>query len=472
MLFNSLQYFLFLIILLPIFFLSNGRNQKKILFLFSLYFYSCLKIVFVPLLFFSFLVTHFTSLFIYRSETGKKKNFYLLISLVVNLGLLFLFKYADFIRSIENDILILLGIPIQSNFEPWGLILPLGISFYTFQALAYTIDIYRGKLKPEENFFDFSLFLLFFPQLVAGPIMRASELIYQFREKKYWDGDRVLGGIGIISLGYLKKTIIADPIANAIQPIYAHPGEYNWFSLLLALFLFTIQIYCDFAGYSDIAIGTGKILGFDIPKNFERPFLSKSVTETWRRWHISLSSWLRDYVYISLGGNRVSKYRNYFNLFATTVIGGFWHGANWTFIIWGGINGVFTVIERIFTEKGWIKSFVAIPSPIKILYSFLIFMSGAHFFRSDSVSSTLYSYGRIFSLADGILEPELYSMRILVPVLILIALEISQEMNLNKKILEYPITGKILLPIQVTILILCLFIFAVASSPQFYYFQF
>jgi alginate O-acetyltransferase complex protein AlgI len=472
MLFNSLQFFIFLLVLLPIFFNTSLKNQKLILFIFSLYFYSCLKIVFVPLLFLSFIITHITSKKIYNSNLLIQKKIYLSISLLTNLGLLAFFKYFDFFRNVEIDFI---NILFQENLvyeEPWGLILPLGISFYTFQALAYTIDIYRGKLKPEDSFFDFSLFLLFFPQLVAGPIMRASELIYQFQSKKYWSKENFLLGFEIISIGYLKKTIIADPIASVIQPIYENPSEYNWVSLAFSLYLFTIQIYCDFSGYSDIAIGTGKILGFSIPKNFERPFLSSSVTETWRRWHISLSSWLRDYVYISLGGNRVSTFRNYFNLFATTVVGGFWHGANWTFIIWGGINGVFTVIERIAVERGTIKYFLNIPKPFKIIYSFLIFMSGAHFFRSDTVEKTLYSYSRMFSLEDGIFENELFSLKIIVPVLILILIEVAQELNYSEKIVNHPLFIRLKMPLQITTILLCFFIYTVVSSPQFYYFQF
>ena len=389
---------------------------------------------------------------------------------MVNLGLLFIFKYADFIQSVEYDLLKILGF----NFNPpqnFNLILPLGISFYTFQAIAYTVDVYRQKLIPEEKFFDFSLFLLFFPQLVAGPIMRASELIHQFRTKKEWDYDRFISGLGIVVLGFFKKTIVADPISNVIQPIYADPLSYDWLSNLIALYLFTIQIYCDFAGYSDIAIGTGKILGFEIPKNFERPFLSTSVSMTWRRWHISLSSWLRDYVYITLGGNRVSPLRNMFNLFLTTVVGGFWHGANWTFIIWGGINGVFTVVEKYLTDKNWTGSFERLPKIIKIGYSFLIFMSGAHFFRSDSVSMCIASYQQIFTFSGGKFG-ESFDSKIFIPVIILILYEIFEENNLTSKIKNIPVFNFIKVPLYTAILIICIMIYTVVSSPQFYYFQF
>jgi len=471
MLFNSLQFFIFFIILLPIYFNCSTKNQKRVLFWFSLYFYSCLKIIFVPLLFFSFLTTHFSSLGIYYFKEKIHRNLLLAVNLLVNLGLLFLFKYADFILSIERDLLNSLGILSNTTNNSLGLILPLGISFYTFQAIAYTVDVYRGKLIPEKKFFDFSLFLLFFPQLVAGPIMRASELIYQFKDKKIWNLDRFIIGIGIVCLGFFKKTIVADPIADLIQPIYANPTYYDWISNLTALFLFTIQIYCDFAGYSDIAIGTGKILGFEIPKNFERPFLSTSVGMTWRRWHISLSSWLKDYVYISLGGNRVSPARNMFNLFLTTVIGGFWHGANWTFIIWGAINGCFTVMEKYFIDNNWDRYFNFLPKPTKILYSFLIFMSGAHFFRSDSVKTCMISYKQIFSFSDGVYG-EVFTLKIFIPVILLILYEVLEEYNILIKISNSELYQFIKIPLYTSILIVCLMIYTVVSSPQFYYFQF
>lgn len=470
MLFNSLQYFVFFLVLLPIFFNLSAKNQRYLLFFFSLYFYSCLKLVFVPLLFFSFLITHLTSLAIFHEESIIKKKLYLTTNLFTNLGLLGLFKYADFIRYIEYDVYTLLNISSLPP-EPWGFILPLGISFYTFQAIAYTMDVYRNKLIPEKSFFNFSLFLLFFPQLVAGPIMRASELMHQFQSKKNWNKDKAMEGLGILCMGFFKKTIIADPITNIIQPIYSNPSEHNAISNLVGLFLFTIQIYCDFSGYSDIAIGSGKILGFEIPKNFERPFLSSSVTITWRRWHISLSTWLRDYVYISLGGNRVSTFRNFFNLFMTTLVGGFWHGANWTFIIWGTINGIFTIIEKIFTDKGWDSFFIRIPHPLRVLYSFLIFMIGANFFRSESVSHCFQSFKQIFTLSRG-LQAEGFELRIFLPIFFLFLIEVLEEINYLNKIISTDFYKAVRTPIFIGILTICIMIYTVVSSPQFYYFQF
>lgn len=470
MLFNSLQYFVFLIILLPIFFNASAKSQRVILFFFSLYFYACLKIIFVPLLFLSFLVTHYTSLAIYDDKRILLKKIYLCLNLFINLGLLILFKYSDFIWSIGYDLGQMFGYPTVKP-DNWNFILPLGISFYTFQAIAYTMDVFRGKLEPEKSFFNFTLFLLFFPQLVAGPIMRASELIFQFQSKKTWNNERTIMGLGILCLGLFKKTIIADPISNVIQPIYSAPADFDGMSNLIALFLFTIQIYCDFSGYSDIAIGTGHILGFEIPKNFERPFLSTSVTATWRRWHISLSSWLRDYVYISLGGNRVSTIRNFFNLFITTIVGGFWHGANWTFIIWGAINGVFTIVEKVFTDNGWDKPFLKIPHGIRVAYGFIIFMIGANFFRSESITDCMKSYMQIFSWSPGI-HAEGFNINIFIPIFILLTYEILEEMELLKFIYSSRLFNYLRLPLYAGIMVICIMIYTVVSSPQFYYFQF
>ncbi|MBE7413160.1 MAG: MBOAT family protein [Leptospiraceae bacterium] len=469
MLFNSLHFYVFALIVIPAFFWFEKKGQKRLLLWASFYFYACLKIAFVPILLISFAATYLTSFKIESSISKSIKKFWLLLSLLVNLGILCFFKYTDFLRSISYDVRAFLGSNQNLTFEPIGLILPLGISFYTFQAIAYSIDIYRGQIKPEKSFSDFSLFLLFFPQLVAGPIMRASVLIPQIHTKKYFSKENLLAGLPIIALGIFKKTLIADPISDLISPLYSNPGEFHWFSLLLADYLFSIQIYCDFAGYSDIAIGTGKILGFDIPINFLRPFLSKSVTEVWQRWHISLSSWLRDYVYIPLGGNRVSKFRNYFNVFITMVIGGIWHGAAWTFVIWGTIHGIFITIEKYINEKGFGKIFSAIPKPIKILYSFQAFVIGAHFFRSTSVENSFLSAKRIFSMEGGVsVLPEL---SVLIPVAILFLLELSEEERWKilpqkqySELLKYSIVAMIFLVAGM--------IYTVTVSPQFYYFQF
>ncbi|MCB1179321.1 MAG: MBOAT family protein [Leptospiraceae bacterium] len=471
MLFNTLHYFVFLIFLLPLYFSLGEKGQRRILFWFSLYFYSCLKLIFVPILFFSFFVTYLSTVKIHDSGKEITKRIWLWICLIVNLGILGFFKYTDFFRFSENDIRSLIGLPTL-EIEPLGLILPLGISFYTFQAIAYTVDVYRGNLLPERKFGNFSLFLLFFPQLVAGPIMRANVLIPQFEGKKYFKVENVKKGLPIIFLGYFKKTIMADPISDIIAPIFQDPSRYDWITCLLGAVLFAMQIYGDFSGYSDIAIGTGRILGFDITKNFARPFFSPSTGQLWVRWHISLSTWLRDYVYISLGGSRVSYIRTFFNLFITMVIGGFWHGANWTFVAWGAINGVTVSIEKYFSDKGWSKIFEKVPLPFKIYYSFTIFSIGAIFFRSESIQKAFIQQMKILTFSGGEFFQDAISLSIWTPIILLLTYEGLQEAKLWEKIISNPIIKGLQPAFYIVLFVLCIMIYTVVSSPQFYYFQF
>ncbi|MDX1957153.1 MAG: MBOAT family O-acyltransferase [Leptospiraceae bacterium] len=466
MLFNSLEFFVFILILFPIYFFSNLKVQRIILFLFSLYFYASLKIIFVPLIFFSFFTTYYFTKKL-DSTDSNWKQFYLGIVLIVNLGLLALFKYTDFFRDAITD----LGLS-SSKYEKIGFVLPLGISFYTFQAIAYSIDVYRKKIQTENSFFNFSLFLLFFPQLVAGPIMRASNLLPQFEIEKKFNLENLKSGLLIMALGFFKKTIIADPIGDVIKPIYDSPEHFGGLTCFLALILFVVQIYCDFAGYSDIAIGIGKVLGFEIPINFLRPYLANSITDLWRRWHISLSTWLRDYVFISLGGSRVGNFRSYINVFFTMLVGGLWHGANWTFLVWGGINGLFLCIEKLFSDTRFGNYCAGLPRIIRTFYCVFIFAIGANFFRSKTLGDTLTSFKKMFTLQNGEVNTDLYSLNLVLPIIVLFGIEIleeSQKLDSFKKFINWDFWKT---PILIGLYTLCILIYTVISSPQFYYFQF
>jgi alginate O-acetyltransferase complex protein AlgI len=465
MLFNSLHFYIFCIVLVPIFFLANQKNQKWILLAGSFYFYSCLKIAFVPLILFSFMITFFGTIYMQKNENWRK--FWLAFVVLINIGILILFKYSDFIRSIYFESKGLFG--FDSEYSKIGFILPLGISFYTFQAIAYTVDVYRKKLEAEKSFSDFSLFLIFFPQLVAGPIMRASVLIPQFSSLKRWDLKNFSNGMGQIALGIFKKTMIADQIPKYIDPIYLNPSEYHFLSLFVAVFFFAVEIYCDFAGYSDIAIGIGKIMGFEIPMNFNRPFFAASSSELWRRWHISLSTWLRDYIYISLGGNKVSIFRNYINLFLTMLAGGIWHGANWTFVIWGAICGVSVSVEKFFIDNGYEKYFINIPRPLKVIYTFLIFMLGALFFKSENFYSAKIMLTRILGFEDGKL---FFISSLFLPTFILFLIELSEELKIAEDLKNSEIYKWIRPLLISSILIIAGFEYTITTSPQFYYFQF
>lgn len=470
MLFNSLHYFIFCFITIPIFFLLNEKKQRTFLLWISVYFYACLKIIFLPILLLSFISTFYTSIKIDESKEKFKKRIWLFLSLFVNLGILLFFKYTDFLRSIYYDVIHYTG--SDKIFEPYNIILPLGISFYTFQAIAYTIDIYREEIPAEKDFSRFSLFLLFFPQLVAGPIMRASVLIHQFDGRKYFSKKNLNEGLPLIAFGIFKKTIIADPISTLITPIYNNPSDYNALTILCAMMFFSIQIYCDFAGYSDIAIGTGKILGFEIPLNFKRPFLAASTTELWQRWHISLSTWLRDYVYISLGGNRGFKIQKYFNLFITMVIGGIWHGAAWTFVLWGTLNAIILTTERYFSDNNWLGPFQKIPRFIKIIFTFLVFVFSGHFFRAPNMNNALIMYSKLANISEYFQSSPILIPSILIPMFALVLYEIAEEMNMIVFIKENYYFSKLIQPVTFAIFFVSFMIYTVTSSPQFYYFQF
>lgn len=270
-------------------------------------------------------------------------------SLVLNLVILFLFKYFDFFLDNINRVLHILGIQVLS--PAFDVVLPVGISFYTFQALGYTIDVYRGEVKAEKNFLKYALFISFFPQLVAGPIERSKNLLKQVNEKHSFQFERVREGLLLMLWGYFLKIVIADRIAIIVDTVYGNYETFGGYYLIVATILFAFQIYGDFSGYSTIAIGAAKIMGFELMENFDSPYLARSVTEFWRRWHISLSSWFRDYLYIPLGGNRKGTSRKYINLFLVFLASGMWHGASWAYIFWGGINGIYQIIGN------WLKPF-------------------------------------------------------------------------------------------------------------------
>ena len=312
--------------------------------MFSLFFYYKSSGIYFLVLIGSTLVDYTLANFIYNSKSKDDKKFWLVFSLIVNLGLLGYFKYTNFILSIFSE----LG---DQSFEPLDIFLPVGVSFFTFQSLSYTIDIYRGTLKPVKNIFDYAFFVSFFPQLVAGPIVRAHDFIPQLYKPTFVSKEMFGRGLFLISCGLFKKAIISDYISvNFIDRIFDNPTLYSGFENLMAVYAYALQIYCDFSGYSDMAIGIALLLGFEFCLNFDSPYQSKSITEFWRKWHMSLSTWLRDYLYISLGGNRLGKFRTYFNLFITMLLGGLWHGASFNFIFWGALHGTGLAAHKYYLE--------------------------------------------------------------------------------------------------------------------------
>lgn len=342
MLFNS-ALFLILFLLCTFFYtLLHRQKTGRIIFLtiFSLYFYYKSCGYYVGLIVLSAIIDYNLSNWIYRSESRAGKKSLLILSLVLNLGMLAYFKYTDLFLQTLNEFNL-------GHFKPLHLFLPIGISFYTFENLSYTLDVYRGQFKPINKFTDYLFFLSFFPKLVAGPIVRASDFIPQIRQDINITAEYLGKGLFLIIAGLIKKCIISDYISiNYVDRIFDNPTLYSGVENLLGVYGYTLQIYCDFSGYSDIAIGIALWLGFHIPENFNAPYQSSSITEFWRRWHISLSSWLKDYLYISLGGNRKGTFRQYFNLIVTMLLGGLWHGASWKFVYWGGLHGVALAIDK------------------------------------------------------------------------------------------------------------------------------
>ena len=348
MLFNSVSFLLFFPAVCVLYYCipnSQVRARNWFLLIASYYFYMNWEPAYALLLLTSTVVTYFSSVGIESMKSKHKKKLCLVTSLILNIAILFLFKYYNFIAANIKDFILICGLGI--DIPKFNLLLPVGISFYTFQALGYTIDVYRGTTKAERFFPTYALFVSFFPQLVAGPIERSNNLLPQFNQRHTFHYEQVMTGLRWMVWGYFLKLVLADRCALYVDAIYDHVDYHNGGSFLLAAFLFTFQIYGDFAGYSLIAIGAAKILGFQLMENFSRPYLACTMGEFWHRWHISLSTWFKDYVYIPLGGNRVGKMRLYFNLLVTFVVSGIWHGANWTFLCWGGAHGMLLCIEKI-----------------------------------------------------------------------------------------------------------------------------
>jgi len=309
----------------------------------SYYFYMCWKAEYAILLLISTSVAYAAGLGIAGTDDVRKRKTYLWSSLVVLLGILFTFKYYNFVGGTLQAVLAKFSIAITLPYSE--LLLPIGISFYTFQKISYIVDVYKGHAKVERHFGVFAVYSCFFPQLVAGPIERPKHLLHQFYERHDFSYENAVAGLRQIMWGVFKKVVVADRIAILVKSVYADPHSYAGLPLLVATVFFAFQIYCDFSGYTDIALGSAKLLGFDLMANFRQPYFSKSIPEFWRRWHISLSTWFRDYLYIPLGGNRVTKWRWYYNLFITFFISGLWHGANWTFAAWGALHGTYMVID-------------------------------------------------------------------------------------------------------------------------------
>lgn len=396
MLFNSVAYFIFLPIAILLFYICPHKYRWAVLLALSYYFYVSWNLKLIWLILFTTTTSYLSALFIEKTENQKMRKLYLFIGVSVSLLCLFFFKYYNFFAETVTHISNHIGSNMYLPFL--NVILPVGISFYTFQTLSYVIDIYNRRYQCEKHFGIYALYVSFFPQLVAGPIERASNLLHQFHEEKEFDIARTSEGLRLMGIGFIKKVAIADTVAIYVNNVYNDITAFKGLSLIMATFLFSIQIYCDFSGYSDIAIGTAKIFDIDLMTNFKSPYLSKSIKEFWRRWHISLSTWFTDYVYIPLGGSRVNKSRHYFNLIVTFFLSGLWHGANYTFVIWGLLFGIALCIENIYLSK--LEKFLENKSKvvtvtitfIRRISTIIVVNAGWIFFRANNINDAIYVF--------------------------------------------------------------------------------
>lgn len=381
LLFNSPLFLGLFLVFYVIYVLVKGAeyflSRRLYVIAFSVFFYYKAGHNFYLLLIACAILTHWLSRMMYAENEKWKRKALMLIVVLGNLSILVYYKYTNFFI---NNINLFAG----TEWEPVDLILPIGISFFVFEAISYAIDLYRRQMEPARSTLDFCFYITFFPKLVAGPIIRAKDFLPQMYDRLVLTSEQTSNAVFLIIIGLIKKSVISDYISvNFVGRVFESPLSYSPFETLMAVYGYMLQIYCDFSGYSDMAIGLALLMGFTIPPNFYTPYKSKSVTEFWRRWHISLSSWLRDYLYISLGGNRKGKIRTYFNLFLTMLIGGFWHGASWTFVVWGALHGVILVVERFF------KQFITLPDNffirvLRILFTFHFVAFCWIFFRAES----------------------------------------------------------------------------------------
>jgi alginate O-acetyltransferase complex protein AlgI len=476
MVFNSFAFLIFFPLVTFFYFALPHKYRWWLLLASSCLFYAWFKVEYLLILVFTIIVDYFAGLWIEKSK-GLRRKWALIISIIANVGVLVYFKYADFLIGSANSIL------TRTGYEPFDLLnilLPIGLSFHTFQAMSYTIEVYRGRVPAEHNIFRYALYVMFYPQLVAGPIERPQNVIYQFYEEHTLNIPRMISGLRLMLWGLFKKVVIADRLAVFVDLVYDNPQGYSGFPIIIATFFFGIQIFCDFSGYTDIGLGAARIMGFDLMKNFERPYFSKSIAEFWRRWHISLSSWFRDYVYIPLGGNRVSNARRYFNLFFVFMLSGLWHGASWNFVIWGSLHGIYLVVGQLTqTIQNKIIAFVGGSAIQKIIHASLVFLLvnlAWVFFRARSLRDSVY-------LIKGMLKPASHSLsetiqligmkELIVATLAIILMERVHWMQRNVDFGQwFDKKPKWLRWSAYYLLLGSILFFAVYSNTQFIYFQF
>ncbi len=474
MLFNSLQFVFFFICVVTLYFSMPHKYRWVLLLLGSYFFYMCWDWKYISLIILSTVIDYFAGRRMAALSEKKQRRKYLVLSLVTNLGLLFTFKYYNFFIDSLNSAFSFFHLTL--SIDALHVLLPVGISFYTFQTLSYSIDVYRGKIEHESHFGIFALYVSFFPQLVAGPIEQASRLLPQFYQKNDFDETRVVSGLRLMLWGLFKKIVVANRLAIYVDAVYGNAELHSGLTLLVATYFFAFQIYCDFSGYSDIAIGAARVLGYDLMKNFNRPYFSKNINEFWSRWHISLSTWFRDYLYIPLGGNRRGVPRMFINILIVFIVSGMWHGANWTFLVWGALHGIFAVFSRVTLPwRDRLVDMLKIPGALvngfRVFITFQLVCLAWIYFRAASISDANFIVGQIFTTSGSLFIPALDQfMYGLVAIFLLLMGDAAQELtNVTQRFVQRPRTirwASYVAIIVITILI------GVFDESQFIYFQF
>lgn len=476
MLFNSLEFALFFPIVTVLYFLFPHGLRWALLLAASCVFYMAFVPYYILILIFTIIVDYFAGIWIENSKGSKRKGL-LALSLFANVGVLAVFKYYGFLAVNASAALGAVG--VNAHFPALGILLPIGLSFHTFQAMSYTIEVYRGAQEAERHFGIYSLYVMFYPQLVAGPIERPQNLLHQFREVHVFDPDRATRGLKRMAQGMFKKVVIADTLAQSVNLVFDEPSKHQGIPALLAILYFAFQIYFDFSGYSDIALGSAEVMGFKLMQNFDSPYFSASIGEFWRRWHISLSTWFRDYVYVPLGGSRVSKFRRSVNVMIVFLLSGLWHGPNWTFVVWGAMHGGLIVIENLFGER---RDSASKWRPFRILLTFSLVCVAWVFFRAKSFTEAwtvlvsassgfraiAHSLRRWVMFSEPTVSSILLNLTLIAGAVIIEAM--SRRRNVWDRLSAWPLVPRY--AVYYAIIYITLYAGFIQTKNQFIYFQF
>lgn len=463
MLFDSLQFILFYIVVTLLYFSIRHRGRIWLLLLASCYFYIVFKPVYIFILLVTIIVDYFAGIWIAQAE-GNKRKWLLVLSLITNIGFLAYFKYWNFLNENLSHLLQIFG--MANPLPDYHLELPIGLSFHTFQAMSYTIEVYRKKQKPEKDFIIYSLYVMFYPQLVAGPIERPQNMLPQFHSYFKYSWENMKAGLMLMAWGLFKKVVISNRLGEMVDYCFDNPTEHPGLTLLVGSVFYSFQIYCDFSGYSDIAIGAGRTMGFTLMRNFDAPYLSKSIGEFWRRWHISLSTWFKDYLYIPLGGSREGEWKLYRNLMIVFLVSGLWHGAAWTFVIWGGLHAIFQILAQLRDRHLPFK--IPKSNILSVLFTFILVTLAWVFFRAQGIHNAKIILGKLlgFDFFSGYGMPystnEFIFCWLLIFALFMKDIFMKEISTVNTRMFYLKFIGLATLS----------YFFGVFSDEQFIYFQF